>query len=148
MQIWQSPVTVEQLNQWNKNTIHTSLGIVFTAIGDSFLEAKMPVDERTKQPLGLLHGGASVVLAESLGSVASALVAGSDQKVCVGLEINASHLKSVREGYVIGRVTPVRLGQSIHVWDIVIRTADEPHSNSSTVCQSRLTVLVRDRKQS
>jgi 1,4-dihydroxy-2-naphthoyl-CoA hydrolase len=140
--IWKSEnVQIGQLNQMNANTIHTSLGIEFSAIGLNFIEARMPVDERTKNPPGILHGGASVVLAESLGSVASVLVAGEGSATCVGIEINASHLKSVKSGFVVGRVTPIRLGRTLHVWDIQIR--DGSSTEVSLVCQCRLTVMVK-----
>lgn len=147
MHIWKDLPTLEQLNSMNRDTIHDALGILFTAIGDDYLEASMPVDKRTKNPPGILHGGASVVLAESLGSVASmlvcSLVAGPKDKTCVGIEINASHLSSMKSGIVVGRVTPVRLGKTIHVWDIQIR--DGSASELKLICQSRLTVMVKDR---
>jgi 1,4-dihydroxy-2-naphthoyl-CoA hydrolase len=102
----------------------------------------MPVDERTRQPFGILHGGASCVLAESLGSVASVLVLSSVEKfVPVGTEINASHLKSVQSGWVYGKVTPIRLGRRLHVWDI--RITDEA---GNMVCISRLTVMIVERQ--
>ncbi len=141
MRIWKEDWTLERLNHGMKGTIHDSLGIEFIAIGDDFLEATLPVDERTKQPLGLLHGGASAVLAESLGSRASALVAGEGY-ICVGIELSASHLKSARQGSVIGRVRPIRLGKTVHVWEIQIRKAAA--LDSALVCLSRLTVLVRE----
>ena len=144
--IWKSSVSLDQLNNRNAGTIHETLGIQFTAIGEDYLEATMPVDERTRQPAGLLHGGASVVLAESLGSIASRLVAGMDSSVCVGIEINASHLKAMRMGSVIGRVTPIRIGKSIHVWEIKIRDQQSPErqpEDAPLVCISRLTVMVK-----
>ena len=133
MMIWKSPVTLDE-----------SLGIRFLEIGDDFLEASMPVDHRTRQAVGLLHGGASVVLAESLGSIASALVVGPLTQTCVGIEINASHVGSAERGSVIGRVTPIRLGRSLHVWNIEIRMADTPVEKPRMICLSRLTVLIRD----
>jgi 1,4-dihydroxy-2-naphthoyl-CoA hydrolase len=143
MQIWKNPVTVDQLNTISRNSIHDSLGIEFTQVGDDYLEAKMVVDARTKNPPGILHGGASVVLAESLGSVASILVAGFEDKTCVGVEINANHLNSMKDGIVFGKVTPLRLGRTLHVWDIQIR--DGNTSDFRLVCQSRLTVMVKDK---
>lgn len=140
MEIWKNSPTLQQLNDQNSGTIHQSLGIRFVKIGDDFLEATLPADERTQNPIGTLHGGASVVLAESLGSVASILVAGRDS-VCFGIEINASHVKAVRSGTVLGRVRPVRLGQTLHVWNIEIFENDQP--NAQVICQSRLTVMVR-----
>jgi 1,4-dihydroxy-2-naphthoyl-CoA hydrolase len=137
-QLWKSPVTIDELERWNRGTIHDSLGIRFTEVGDDFLEATLPVDERTRQAAGLLHGGASVVLAESLGSIASALVVGPQDKRCVGVEINASHLGSMQTGLVTGRVTPIRLGKTLHVWKIEITSQSRP------ICHARLTVMIRD----
>ena len=148
--IWKTLVSLDQLNNRNPGTIHETLGIEFTEIGEDFLEATMPVDQRTRQPAGLLHGGASVVLAESLGSIASRLVVGMDSAVCVGIEINASHLKAMKAGTVTGRVSPVRIGKSIHVWDIKIRdqqlkdqARDQAFDDAPLVCMSRLTVMVK-----
>jgi 1,4-dihydroxy-2-naphthoyl-CoA hydrolase len=146
MRLWKSPVTIEELEKWMLNSIHQSLGIQFTSIGDDYLEASMPVDSRTKQAVGLLHGGASVVLAESLGSIASALVVGPREKNCVGVEINASHLGSMDKGEVIGRVTAVRIGKVLHVWNITVRDATSPNDQPKLICQSRLTVMIRDLK--
>src|SRR5574339_1111409 len=98
MGIFRTQRTVESLNKWSANTIASLIGIEFTAIGDDFLEATMPVDHRTHQPLGLLHGGASVTLAETLGSVAATLCVDETKQFCVGLEINANHIRSVRDG--------------------------------------------------
>jgi 1,4-dihydroxy-2-naphthoyl-CoA hydrolase len=116
------------------------LAIEVTEIGDDFLIAKMPVDARTKQPAGLLHGGASTALAESLGSMASALCLKSKSKMPVGIEINANHLKSAASGFVFGKVTPVRVGLSLHVWNIEIR-----NEKNDLICVSRLTVMIVDR---
>lgn len=136
--IWQSPhITVDELNAFRQDNLGGHLGIQFTAIDDNSLTAEMPVDERTRQPYGLLHGGASCVLAETLGSVASALVVDLNEKNCVGLEINANHIRSVRSGKVIGKVTPIHLGSSTHVWDI--RIEDEA---GKLICVSRLTVAI------
>ena len=117
------------------------LGIEWTAISEDSLQARMPVDDRTRQPYGLLHGGASCVLAETIGSVASAMVIDHAKFFCVGIEINANHIRSVREGYVTGTATPLHLGASTHVWDIRIK--DE---KDKLVCVSRLTVAVIPRK--
>jgi len=137
--IWNgAKVTLDQINARNKNMIHEVLGIEATAIGDDYIEATMPVDHRTHQPMGLLHGGASVVLAESLGSIASSIVAGPTRAI-VGIEVNANHLRAIRSGKVIGRVTPLRLGKSLHVWNIEIRNAAKPED---LICVSRLTVMV------
>ena len=117
------------------------LGIEFTNIGPDYLEARMPVDHRTKQPYGLLHGGASVALAETLGSVGAALVVDHTRLICVGQEINANHLRSVRSGYVTGIAKPVHIGASSQVWEIKIYDERE-----KLVCISRLTVAVLKRK--
>ena len=116
------------------------IGIEFTEVGDDFLKAKMPVDLRTVQPQGLLHGGASAALAETLGSVAANLCVDHTRRVCVGLEINANHIRSVRNGYVYGQARPFHLGQSTQVWEIEIR--DE---KQNLVCVSRLTMAVVQR---
>ncbi len=128
------------LRNLNPNTIDKQLGIEFTEIGEDFITAKMPVDHRTHQPFGILHGGASVVLAESLGSVASMLsLADPEKQRAVGLEISANHIRAVREGWVYGRVTPLHVGRSTHVWDIKIT-----NEAGKLVCVSRLTVAVID----
>lgn len=136
--IWKHEVNLELLNQLSEGTAVNHLGISFTKIGNDYLEASMPVDHRTIQPAGLLHGGASALLAETLGSVASSLlIEDFGKQVPVGLEINASHLKSVSKGVVFGRVKPVRLGKTVHVWQIDIR--DEA---DQLICSSRLTVML------
>lgn len=124
-------------------TMIGNVGIQYTAFGPNWLEATMPVDERTIQPYGILHGGASVVLAETLGSYASVLVTEGD-KQCVGLDISATHLRSVKNGSsVTGRVTPLRLGKRVHVWDIKIH--ETGNEAAGPTCISRLTVMVNDR---
>src|SRR5688500_19925964 len=110
MALFPENVTLEVLNKLSRNTMAERIGIEFTAIGDDYLEAKMPVDKRTVQPLGLLHGGASVALAETLGSVAATLCV-DETRFCVGLEINANHLKGIREGYVTGVSKPIHIGK-------------------------------------
>lgn len=117
------------------------LGIQFTEIGDGTIEARMPVDHRTHQPFGILHGGASVALAETLGSVAAMCCLDGANQYCVGLDINANHIKSVREGFVIGRVKSVHVGKKTHVWEIRITTEKE-----ELVCISRITMAVLDKK--
>jgi 1,4-dihydroxy-2-naphthoyl-CoA hydrolase len=129
--------TIERLNAMRSNSILDSLGIEFTQIGDDFIEATMPVDRRTIQPLGLLHGGASVVLAETLGSVASVHCIDISQYYCVGLDVNANHIRAMREGNVTGRVTPIHLGRTTHVWEIRIRD-----NRDRLVCLSRLTMAI------
>lgn len=142
MSIWfKKDISIDQLNQLNKKNLGEHLGILFTEIGDNYLKATMPVDHRTTQPYGLLHGGASVALAETLGSVASALVTDTDKNICVGLEINANHVRGVKSGIVTGTVTPIHIGASTHVWEIKI------HDNKEKlICVSRLTVAVLIKK--
>ena len=136
--IWKQTFTVEGLNQFSADTLLDTIGIEFTGSGDDYLVARMPVDKRTFQPFRLLHGGASVALAESLGSTASMLcLEDIEAYQAVGLEINANHLKSARGGFVIGTARPVRLGRRIHVWNIEIR--DEL---DSLICVSRLTMAI------
>jgi len=139
--IWSQKPSLEKLNEICRNTLCEHLGIVFTEIGDDHLVATMPVDQRTKQPLGLLHGGASVVLAESLGSIASAFSIDTTKKMPVGIEINANHLKSASSGQVTGKVTAVRRGHSLHVWNIEIH-----NEQRELICVSRLTVMIVDKK--
>ena len=141
MRIFKESATVESLNTWAHNTLAGHLGISFTAIGDDFLEATMPVDHRTRQPLGLLHGGASVALAETLGSVAATLCVRDDQ-FCVGLEINANHIKAVREGNVKGTTKPVHVGKQTHVWEIRIT-----NDVGELLCISRITIAVLEKKK-
>lgn len=140
MSIWHptgSSITIEQLQSLGANTMGAHLGMEFTEIGENFLKARMPVDSRTRQPYGLLHGGASAALAETLGSVASAYVIDQAKYICVGLEINANHIRGVKEGWVYGTVIPLHLGKTTHVWDIKI--VDE---REKLVCVSRLTVAI------
>src|SRR6476469_9751895 len=111
---------LSDFTHFGKNTMGDHLDIRFTEVGDNFLKGTMPVDERTKQPYGLLHGGASCVLAETIGSVASAMVIDPARFQCVGLEINANHVHSATSGYVTGVAIPLHLGKSTHVWDIKI----------------------------
>ncbi|GAB4500251.1 MAG: hotdog fold thioesterase [Saprospiraceae bacterium] len=141
--IWKQPATLEGLNILNANTMAEVLGIVFTEIGDDYLVATMPVNSKTVQPFRILHGGANVALAETLGSVASTLCLDDlSSQTSVGLEINANHLKSVREGgFVTGVCRPVRVGRQVHVWQIEIR--DEKGELS---CISRLTVAIVARR--
>lgn len=128
---------LEELNKWSKNTILEVLGIKITGISEDYLEATMPVDSRTHQPYGILHGGASVVLAETLGSIGSILLVDPTKFRCVGLDINANHIKAVRGGIVIGRAMPIHAGRSTQVWQIEIKTEE-----GELVCISRLTMAV------
>lgn len=136
MSIWKTEMSIEQLQSFAKNTLIDHLGIKITEIGPDFICASMPVDIRTHQPMGLLHGGASVVLAETLGSVAAQLAAEPGHP-CVGLEVNANHLSGVSTGYVYGKASPIHIGRTTQVWDI--RIQDE---NNKPVCISRLTMSV------
>ena len=132
---WPEGTTLAALNARSAGTLMEALGIVFTELGDGYLRATMPVDARTRQPYGLLHGGATVALAETLGSSAGALVAGDS--AVVGLEINANHLRAVRKGTVTGTTRPVHIGRSTQVWEIHIE--DE---GGNAVCISRITLAV------
>ncbi len=129
---------LDQLNQGSKNTLVEQLGMVFTQIGPGYVEATMPVDGRTHQPFGLLHGGASVALAETVGSVGSNLLAGPG-RAAVGLEINANHLKSVKSGLVTAKASIVHQGKSTHVWDIRLYGPEE-----QLICISRFTAAIID----
>ena len=144
MRIWfNKEVTVDDVKDLGKGTMGEYIGIEWVQIGDNFVKAKMPVDHRTQQPYGLLHGGASCVLSETVGSIASALVIDHSKFVCVGLEINANHVRSARQGYVTGVATALHLGGSTHVWDVKIYDEQQ-----KLVCVSRLTVAVIPRKES
>ncbi len=134
-------LTVADLNKLSPNTIAEQIGIEFTEFGKDFICAKMPVDKRTHQPMGMLHGGASVVLAETLGSVGSYLCVDRTKQYCVGLEINANHVKGMKEGYVFGKATLLHLGKKTHIWDIRIT-----NEQGELVCVSRLTIAVIDKK--
>lgn len=139
--IWKHQPSNEILNSTGKNTLVEHLGIEFTELGENYLLATMPVDHRTKQPFGLLHGGASVALAETIGSVASSLVIEDITKhTPVGVEINANHLRAVKKGIVTGRCTPIKVGRRLHVWNIEI--TDE---EGRLACTSRLTTMVVER---
>jgi uncharacterized protein (TIGR00369 family) len=133
-------LTLERLNAVNNNTLTSHIGIEFIEIGSDYLVARMPVDERTIQPYKILHGGASVVLSESLGSQAAAALVDLDKQYPVGLEINANHIKSVSSGYVYGRVTAIHIGRSTHVWETRITNEE-----NNLICISKLTVAILDR---
>ncbi|HMK18361.1 MAG TPA: hotdog fold thioesterase [Chitinophagaceae bacterium] len=134
-------VSVEDLEPLGKGTMTEHLGFEWVEIGNNFLKAKMPVDHRTIQPYGLLHGGASCVLAETIGSVASHLVIDPSEFYCVGIEINANHIRSAKEGFVYGTCFPLHIGSSTHVWDIRITNED-----GKLICISRLTVAIMKKK--
>ena len=140
--IWfDKELSIEKLKPLGPNTMAAHIGIEWVEVGENFMKAKMPVDHRTNQPYGLLHGGASCVLAETLGSVASAMVSDHSKFYCVGLEINANHVRGVREGYVTGVASPLHLGNTTHIWDIKIYDEKE-----KLVCVSRLTVAILTRR--
>lgn len=140
MSIWQRPFTLEEVNQMGKGTMVEHIGIRITEITEKSLKAEMPVDHRTKQPIGLLHGGASVALAETIASTAANLVVNTAEEYCVGLEINANHISSCRDGMVVGEATPIHLGKTTQVWETKI------HQDNRLVCVSRMTIAVMKRK--
>lgn len=131
---------IEQINAFGENTMVEHLGIEITDFGDDFICGKMPVDKRTVQPFGLLHGGASAALAETLGSVAGGLKVNRDTQTVVGIEINCNHLRSAKDGCVHGKAKPIKLGRKIQVWNIEIKNDD-----GKMVAVSRLTLAVIDR---
>jgi len=135
MTVWKTQTTLDQLKEKSMNTMMEHLGIEYLEIGDDYLKARMPVDNRTKQPFGLLHGGASVALAETLGSIAAGLCVDRDKKGIVGLEINANHIRPVTGGWVTGVTTPIHIGNTTQIWEIRIYNEQE-----KLVCISRLTV--------
>jgi 1,4-dihydroxy-2-naphthoyl-CoA hydrolase len=135
-------IKVSHLQEISKNTMVEHLGIEFLELGENYVTARMPVDHRTHQPMGLLHGGASVALAETLGSVASSILVDYNKFICVGLEINANHIKSVRTGFVTGKATPIHIGKNTHVWDINII-----NENDDLICVCRLTTAVIEKKK-
>ncbi|MBP6078619.1 MAG: hotdog fold thioesterase [Xanthomonadales bacterium] len=137
MSIFKKHFDLAAIETHGRNTMQGAIGIRISEIGDDFLRGTMPVDARTKQPFGLLHGGASVALAETLGSMAGWMCLPDDGSRCVGLEINANHLKAMRDGEVTGTARPLHLGRSTQVWEIRITDADD-----ALVCISRLTLAV------
>ena len=142
MSIWFKPISLDELNAYQQETLVTHLGIRYTGMGDDWLQATMPVDARTKQPAGILHGGASVALAETLGSTGANLVVDREKQLCVGLEINANHVRAMREGEVTGVARPLHVGGTTQVWEIRISDAEQ-----HLVCVSRITMAVLDRAQ-
>jgi 1,4-dihydroxy-2-naphthoyl-CoA hydrolase len=141
MKIWKGDITVEMLNKLNKNTLGEFFEINFTEIGDDFLKATMPVQNKVKQPFGLLHGGASVALAETIGSVASWCAVNREHFIGVGVEINANHIKQVTEGNVTAVCSAVKTGGKIHIWDI--RIFDD---KNELCCVSRFTCMIVAKK--
>ncbi|MDA3913348.1 hotdog fold thioesterase [Oleiagrimonas sp.] len=141
MSLWHHTPDLEQLNSRNEHTLMQALGIRFTEIGEDFLRGTLPVDARTHQPYGILHGGASVALAETLGSSAAELCLDPEKHITVGLDINANHVRAVRSGYVTGTARPLHVGRTTHVWEI--RIEDE---TGVLVCIARLTMAVVPRR--
>jgi 1,4-dihydroxy-2-naphthoyl-CoA hydrolase len=140
--IWHNKnLRIEDLNQPRESGLAGHVGIAFTRLGPDFLEGTMPVDHRTKQPAGLLHGGASVVLAETLGSIGAYLTVDTNHHDVVGLEVNANHIRSARSGHVTGIAKPLHRGRSTQVWEIRITDQED-----KLVCISRLTVAITTKK--
>jgi 1,4-dihydroxy-2-naphthoyl-CoA hydrolase len=142
MKIWKQEFTLEGLNALNTNTLSAVLNMEFTEAGDDYLVAKMPVTPKHKQPMGLLHGGATAALAETIGSVASVLCLSEMGQSAVGVELNINHLSSATEGEVFATVRPIKIGRTIHVWDISI-----VHETGKPLSASRLTTMVRSLHQ-
>lgn len=140
MSIWLQPFSVDDLNRYQQQTLVTHLGIRYTEIGEDYLKATMPVDARTKQPAGILHGGASAALAETLGSTGANLVVDRAKSLCVGLELNCNHVRAMRAGQVTGTARPLHIGKTTQVWEIRITNDQE-----KLVCVSRITLAVLER---
>ena len=138
--IWHKKYSAKDLEAFRIANMGAHVGIEFVDVGDDYLSARMPVDERTTQPFGILHGGASCVLAESLGSVAAWMCIDPDQYRAVGLDINANHIRAVTKGWVLGTAKPLHIGRRTHVWEIDITEQD----TGKRVCISRLTVAIID----
>jgi len=137
MSLWKQPADLARLNDWSANTMMEALGIRITAVGDDWLAGSMPVDQRTHQPYGLLHGGASVALAETLGSTAAMLTLDPERELAVGLDINANHVRGVRSGTVTGTAKALHIGRTTQVWEIRIENEE-----GALVCISRITMAV------
>lgn len=140
MAVWYERPTVEELNRLSEGDMATRLGMEYTAVGDDFLEASVPVDERTCQQFGLLNGGVSCVMAESMGSLASMLCVDAKTYYCVGVDINASHLRPASKGHVHARTRPLRIGRRNQVWETHIRDDED-----RLICVARLTTAVIER---
>jgi 1,4-dihydroxy-2-naphthoyl-CoA hydrolase len=141
MSIWTQKRSLEELNKWNANTAGERLGIEFVEVGEDYVSARMPVDERTVQPFRILHGGASVLLAETVGSTAAMLCVDESKAYCVGLDINANHIRAASSGWVTATARPFHIGRSTQVWEIKI--VDD---SDALVCVSRLTMAVVTRR--
>ena len=140
MRIWHESVSLDGMNQRGKGTLSDFLGIEFIELTDNSLKARMPVEAKHKQPVGILHGGANVVLAETVASTAANSVIDISQSYCVGLEINANHLRSVREGFVIAETSPIHLGRSTQVWHCEIK---DQQNKLTCVCRMTASVLTK-----
>lgn len=140
MTIWRTQTSVEQIREFSRETLAETIGIRVTEIGPDFLRATMPVNPKVHQPMGVLHGGASVALAETVGSIAAMLCVDGEKYVCLGQEINANHLRPISSGIVTATARPFHIGKRSHVWSIEIRDEAE-----RLVCVSRLTMAVVDR---
>ena len=141
MSIWKQTADLDRINAWNGGSMVEHLGMRVTEVGDDYLRGTMPVDARTKQPFGLLHGGASVALAESLGSLAGTMCVDATKEMAVGLDINANHVRAVTAGVVTGTARPLHVGRNTQVWDIRIENED-----GKLVCISRLTLAIVPRQ--
>jgi 1,4-dihydroxy-2-naphthoyl-CoA hydrolase len=142
MSIWQFPIDLKLLNERSANTMGSLVGIEFTEFGDDFLCARMPVDDRTRQPLGIMHGGASCVLAETVGSTGANYCVDYPAHYCVGLDINTNHIRAIRSGYVYGRAKPFHLGRTTQVWGIEIT-----NEAGKLISVTRLTMAVLKREE-
>jgi uncharacterized protein (TIGR00369 family) len=140
MSIWLERPTVEELMKRTRNTLAESIGMEYLEVGDDYIKARIPVDERTRQPYGLLHGGASLALAETLGSVGPRFCIDQSKKNSVGLEVNGNHLKAVSDGYVYGTARPIHMGSRTHVWDV--RITDD---NDRLIHIARVTTAIIDK---
>ena len=141
--IWHEPITLDALTERAKDSMSSYLGIEFTDIGDDYLVATMPIDHRTKQPMGIMHGGASCVLAETIGSMAAQFCVDRKTHYCVGLDLNTNHIRSIRDGKVTGIAAPFHLGRSTHVWSIEIK-----NDAGQLISISRLTMAVLAKEKS
>lgn len=138
--IWKTPFTLDELREMHRDTAEGHLGIEFTGVGPNWVAARMPVDRRTIQPFRLLHGGASCLLAEAVGSVAANMCVDQKAAFCVGLDINANHVRAVRSGWVTGTARPLHVGKTTQVWEIQITDQSD-----RLVCIARLTIAVQNK---
>lgn len=136
--IWKTRPTPDLINSYATESLGHLLEIEITDVGDDYIQARMPVNNKTRQPFGILHGGASCVLAETIGSIAGNFCVDMQTQMVVGLEINANHLRPAHDGYVFGTATPIHIGKTTHVWDIKIA-----NEKGDLICISRLTLAVR-----